>query len=100
MPNRGAVDDLDADDVVEVPCDVDRDGARPRRIGRLPEQVRGLTLSVKVYERMAIRAAVEGSRAIAQLALLEYPSIAQWELAGELLSALTAADPGGLGHLN
>jgi hypothetical protein len=58
-----------------------------------------LTLSVKAYERTVIRATLEGSRAMAQLALLEYPSIAQWELAGELLSSLTAADPDGLRHL-
>jgi 6-phospho-beta-glucosidase len=97
--NRGAIEDLDADDIIEVPCDVDRTGAHPRRTGRLPESVRGLTLAVKAYERTAIRAALEGSRAIAQLALLEYPSIAQWELAGELLSSLQAADPDGLRHL-
>ena len=97
--NRGAIDSLDMDDVVEVPCDVDRTGARPRRVGRLPEQIRGLTLSVKAYERTAIRASIEGSRALAQLALLEYPSIAQWEIAGETLSSLMAADPEGLGHL-
>lgn len=99
VPNRSAIDDLEADDIVEVPCGVDRAGARPNRIGSLPAQVRGLTLSVKAYERTAILAAIEGSRAIAQLALLEYPSIAQWELAGELLSSLTAADPEGLRHL-
>jgi 6-phospho-beta-glucosidase len=97
--NRGAIDDLEADDVVEVPCDVDRTGARPRRAGHLPEQVRGLTLSVKAYERAAIRASIEGSRALAQLALLEYPSIAQWEIAGEALSSLMTADPEGLRHL-
>jgi 6-phospho-beta-glucosidase len=99
VQNGDAIDDLAAGDVVEVPCDLDRTGARPRRIGRLPESVRGLTLAVKAYERTAIRAALEGSRAVAQLALLEYPSIAQWELAGELLSSLIAADPEGLGHL-
>jgi 6-phospho-beta-glucosidase len=97
--NQGSIEDLDADDIVEVPCDVDRAGARPRRTGRLPESVRGLVLAVKAYERTAIRAALEGSRAIAQLALLEYPSIAQWEIAGELLASLAAADPEGLGTL-
>ncbi len=97
--NHGAIDDLEPDDIVEVPCDVDRGGARPRPTGRLPESVRGLTLSVKAYERAAIRAALQGSRATAQLALLEYPSIAQWELAGELLTSLKAADPDGLRYL-
>src|SRR5882757_9885415 len=40
--NRGSIEDLDTDDIVEVPCDVDRTGAHPRRTGRLPEAVRGL----------------------------------------------------------
>ena len=100
MLNKGAIDDLDPDDIVEVPCDVDRTGARIRAapaICRNP--VRGLTLSVKAYERTAIRAALEGSLATAQLAMLEYPSIAQWEIAGEVLSSLMAADPEGLRHL-
>ncbi len=97
--NHGAIDDLAKDDVVEVPCAVDRSGARPRHTGPLPEQVLGLTLSVKAYERTAIRASLEGSLAQAQLALLEYPSIAQWEIAGEVLSSLVAADPEGLGYL-
>jgi 6-phospho-beta-glucosidase len=99
VPNRHALDDLEADDVVEVLCDVDKMGARPRRIGRLPEQVRGLTLSVKEYERTTIRAALESSCATARLALFEHPSIAQWELAGELLSSLRAADSEHLGYL-
>jgi 6-phospho-beta-glucosidase len=99
VPNRGAIEDLDPDDIVEVPCAVDRTGAHPRRTGRLPESVRGLTLAVKAYERTVIRATLEGSRAVAQLALLEYPSIAQWEIARELVSSLTAADPDGLDHL-
>jgi 6-phospho-beta-glucosidase len=97
--NKGAIDDLASDDVVEVPCAVDRTGAHPRRTGPLPESVRGLTQAVKAYERTAIRAALEGSLATAQLALLEYPAIAQWEIAGELLTSLKSADPSGLGYL-
>ena len=99
VSNNGAIEDLDSNDIVEVPCDVDRTGAHPRATGRLPESVRGLVQSVKAYEKSLIRAAIEGSLAIAQLALLEYPGVQQWELAGELLSALAAADPSGMGHL-
>jgi 6-phospho-beta-glucosidase len=97
--NASAVDDLASDDIVEVPCDVDRNGPRPHRTGPLPESVRGLTLAVKAYERTAIRASLDGSKALAQLALLEYPPIAQWELAVELMSAYKSADPDGLSHL-
>ncbi len=97
--NRGAIEDLESDDVVEVPCDIDRHGARPHRTGRLPEAVRGLVESVKAYERTAIRAALSGSGALAQLAMLEYPIIGQWELAREVLGTLISRDPAGLGYL-
>ncbi len=97
--NRGAIEDLAYDDIVEVPCDVDINGARPRMTGRLPESVRGLVTAVKAYEKTSIRAAMEHSKPLAQLAMLEYPIIGQWEWAGEILEALMAADPGGLGHL-
>jgi 6-phospho-beta-glucosidase len=99
VQNRGAIEDLEDDDVVEVPCDVDRSGAHPRRTGQLPEAVRGLVQSVKAYERTTIRAACRGSGALAQLAMLEYPIIGQWELAGKLRAALVAGDPEHLGYL-
>ena len=99
VQNRGAIEDLEDDDVVEVPCDVDRSGAHPRRTGRLPEAVRGLVQSVKAYERTTIRAACRGSGALAQLAMLENPIIGQWELAGKLRAALVAGDPEHLGYL-
>ncbi len=99
VKNRGAIEDLEPDDVVEVPCDIDRAGALPRQTGRLPDSVRGLVQAVKAYERTAIRAALSGSAGLAQLALLEYPIVGQWELAGELVAALVAADPEHLGYL-
>jgi 6-phospho-beta-glucosidase len=99
VPNHRAIQDLGAGDVVEVPCRVNRNGAHPRRTGRLPEAVRGLVQSVKAYERTTIRAALAGSAALAQLALLEYPIVGQWELAGDVLRAAIAADQEHLGYL-
>lgn len=97
--NDGAIDDLDAADVVEVPCEVNRGGVRPHRTGRLPDSVRGLVQAVKAYERTTIQAAIAGSGVLAQLAMLEYPIIGQWELAGELRDSLIGADPTYLGYL-
>lgn len=99
VPNRGAIEDLHADDVVEVPCEVDRRGARASRTGRLPEGVRGLVISVKEYERALIRAALEGSAQLARLALMHNPIVEQWDIAGRVLDALIAADQEGLGYL-
>jgi len=97
--NSGAIEDLEPDDIVEVPCDLDRTGPRPRRTGRLPDSVRGLVQSVKAYERTAIRASLARSRALAHLAMLEYPIIGQWEVATEVLQSLCKSDPEGLGYL-
>ncbi len=99
VPNRGAIDELAAGDVVEVPCDVDGAGACPRRIGRLPSSARGLVQSVKEYERLLIQAVHKGSRALARLALMENPIVGQWELAGRVLGRLIDADPQYLGYL-
>jgi 6-phospho-beta-glucosidase len=98
--NNGAIEDLEPDDIVEVPCDLDRSGAHPRATGRLPDSVRGLVQSVKAYERTAIRAALARSRSLAHLAMLEYPIIGQWEVATEVLQSLCNSDPEGLGYLN
>jgi 6-phospho-beta-glucosidase len=99
VPNRGAIEELEADDVVEVPCDVDRSGPQPRQTGRLPESVRGLVESVKEYERGLIRASISGSASLARLALMECPIVGQWDIAARVLDALIAADPEYLGYL-
>jgi 6-phospho-beta-glucosidase len=91
--NNGSIDDLEPEDVVEVLCDITRSGPVPRKAGHLPSSVRGLVLSVKAYERTLIAAALQKSFPLAQLALLEYPIISEWEPAGELLRALIAVDP-------
>jgi 6-phospho-beta-glucosidase len=99
VANRGAISDLDADDVAEVPCLIDRQGPQPLAVGKLPEAVRGLVLAVKAYERLTIRAAVERSFELARLALLASPLIGEWELADQLLAALVGSDPEHLGYL-
>ena len=97
--NRGSIEDLDDEDVVEVPCRISRSGVTPISTGQLPEAVRGLVLAVKAYERTVIRAAVEKSWPLAQLAMLEYPIIGQWEIAVDLSRKLADSDPEFLGYL-
>jgi 6-phospho-beta-glucosidase len=97
--NRGSIQDLGPEDVVEVPCQISRAGVIPLPTGALPEAVRGLVLAVKAYERTAIRAAVEKSWPLAQLAMLEYPIIGQWEIAADLRQKFTSSDPEFLGYL-
>ena len=98
--NRGALTDLADDEVVEMPCQVDWQGPQVIAAGQLPVQVRGLVLAVKEYERLTIRAAVEGSKELARLALLTYPLIGEWRRASRLIDALCDSDPEHLGYLS
>ena len=85
VQNHGAIEGMADDDVVEVPCSIDRHGPVPYKTGRLPQTVRGLVESVKGYERTLIRAAVENSSDLARLAMLQYPLVGDWELTESLL---------------
>ncbi|MDQ6708717.1 MAG: 6-phospho-beta-glucosidase [Acidobacteriota bacterium] len=97
--NHGAIEDLQAEDVVEAPCEVSRAGARTLAVGKLPEAVLGLVLAVKACERLTIRAAVEHSFDLARLALLTNPIVGQWEIATEALRAIASSDAANLGYL-
>jgi 6-phospho-beta-glucosidase len=93
VPNHGAMEELAADDIVEVPCVVDQTGPRPSKIGRLPESVRGLVVSVKYYERLAIQAAVEKRWDTAVFALTMNPIVGSWEASRRFLEGLKSIDP-------
>jgi len=71
--NHGAVAELPADAVVEVPCRVGRDGAVPLPARPVPPAILGLMRAVKAYEELAVTAAVERSRDAALLALVVHP---------------------------
>ena len=71
--NEGALPDLPADVVVEVPCLIDRSGAHPLTQAPLAPVMHGLTSQVKAYEQLTIRAAIEGDEGLAMQALLSNP---------------------------
>lgn len=86
--NSGSIPELEANDVVEVPCQISEDRITPEPCGSLPEAVRGLVIAVKAYERAAIEAALTGSELTARKAMLLYPAIGEWEPSHALLEQL------------
>lgn len=60
--NRGNLPFLRDDDLVEVPCVVDRNGPRALHVPTVPDHCSDLILRVKAYERATVRAAISGSR--------------------------------------
>lgn len=86
--NQAALQDLAANDVVEVPCLINHDGITPEPCGAFPAAVRGLVLAVKEYERATIEAALTASKQMARKAMLLYPAIGEWEPSATLLPEL------------
>jgi 6-phospho-beta-glucosidase len=87
--NAGAMPDLRDDDVVEVPCVVNSNGARPLHVGRVPEQVRPLLERVKDYERRTVAAALRPTLDGARAALAANPLVADSDLAAHLVADLS-----------
>jgi 6-phospho-beta-glucosidase len=86
--NEGTLDGLAADDVVEVPARVGREGPVPLEQAPLAPELLGLVQHVAAYERLTAEAAVSGDLAVAKKALLAHPLIGQNALAELLLERL------------
>lgn len=93
VPNRGAIAGLDDRAVVEVPCTVGPDGARPVPVSALPGHALGLCQQVKAVERLVISAAVTGDQAAARAAFALHPLVRSVDLGGRLLAGYRAAIP-------
>jgi alpha-galactosidase len=73
VPNRGLIDNLPQDGVVEVACLVDRKGVTPTRFGRLAPQCAALCdWNMRMFD-MAATACIEKSREAAAHALMLDP---------------------------
>ncbi|MGW8375520.1 6-phospho-beta-glucosidase [Streptomyces sp. ODS28] len=87
VPNGSAVPGLDADAVVEVPCLVDGNGARPLATGPVAADQLGLMLTLKAVERATLEAASTGSREAAVRALALHPLTGSVRTASRILDA-------------
>ncbi len=86
--NDGALPDLPADAVVEVPARIDAEGAHPLPLKPLAPELLGLVQLMKAYERLAVAAARGGDRALALEALLANPLVRDYQVAVPLLHDL------------
>ncbi|MGW0029909.1 6-phospho-beta-glucosidase [Streptomyces sp. NPDC003314] len=85
---------LDADAVIEVPCLVDANGARPVAVAPLPYHAVGLVTAVKAVEREVLAAAESGSRETAVKAFALHPLVDSVAVARRLVEAYAAEHPG------
>ncbi len=91
VPNEGAIACLHPDDVVEVSCQVDRQGVHPLKIGAIPEAQELLIRSVKRYERLAVSSIRNTSRQTAAFALQAHPLVQSYPKARSLVDRYLSA---------
>jgi 6-phospho-beta-glucosidase len=92
LPNAGgALPGFDEDTVVEVYCRVDKDGPRILPQDPLPRSVYGITAQLAEYQRLAAKAAWDGTRADGVRALLANPLVPTLAVAEELYDEMAWA---------
>lgn len=91
VPCEGAISGMDAGDVVEVSCRVDRTGIHPLPIGDIPIPQLLLMKSVKLYECITARAVVAQSRDDAAFGLMNHPLVQSYSLAKTLVDEYISA---------
>ncbi|HEY0070338.1 MAG TPA: glycoside hydrolase [Chloroflexia bacterium] len=91
VPNRGAIANLPADMVVEVPGYVDRNGVTPLTMGPLPAHVSGLVQMLGEYQALTAEAAWSGTRRDAIRALASNPLCFSLRTAEALYDEMSAA---------
>lgn len=100
VPNKGAIDFLDYNDVVEVTCELDKDGVKPKNIENIPIMQRNLINQIKEYERLTVEAVFEKDKEKAIKALTTHPLISSYSLAKKLVKEYLEAHKEYVGDWN
>jgi 6-phospho-beta-glucosidase len=87
VPNRGAIEGMQDDDVVETVCEAGPGGLRTIPAGPVPEDSLLLMQAVKRYERLTVEAIGTRSHSLAVEALMAHPLVGSYSLATSLVDA-------------
>ena len=93
VKNSGAIPFMEDDDVVETRCLVNRKGAEPVKVSEFDSPfIKGLMQVVKAYEKLTVKAAIDGNRADALAALMVHPLIGDYNKALAVLDEMIKAN--------
>ncbi|MYD10325.1 MAG: glycoside hydrolase family 4 [Chloroflexi bacterium] len=95
-PNRGAVSNMGDDAFLELLCDVDMEGPRPRPVGEMPRGLRGLNELVLDTHELTAEAVVRADYGLLRRALMTDPLTNSITDADAILRELLAAQRGAL----
>ena len=87
ISNNDTLDFLRPDDVIEISCDLSKDGLKPVTPAHVPTAQKNMIASVKEYERLAVAAILQRDKSLAIRALMAHPLVGSWSLAQKLANA-------------
>lgn len=90
--NGSTVPNMPADAFLELLCDVDMNGPRPRPVGEAPVGLRGLWQQVLDTHELTADAAVSGDRGLLRRALLTDPLVSNLADTDKMIDELLAAE--------
>jgi alpha-galactosidase len=88
IPNNGHITNLPKGSIVEVPGDIDINGARGLGVGELPSAIASLCHNMLVAHESAVEACVHASREAALRSIAYEPTVQDLSIAEDLLDAL------------
>jgi 6-phospho-beta-glucosidase len=100
VANNGAIPGLRPEDVVEITCVVDKDGAHPAKVESVPENNMLLIKQIKLYENLTVQAIKHRSKKLAIQALMIHPLINSYSIAKALVEDYVAEFKDYLGEWN
>ncbi len=92
VPNRGQIDNLPRDAVVECTAHVDALGVHPLAVGDLPHPVHAVIAPHVARQELVVEAALTGRKEPALAALMTDPLVHDPAIAGPMLDELLAAN--------
>ncbi len=92
VKNNGTLDFLEDDDIIEAPCVIGKDGAKPIKVTDFHNKhIINLIRIVKAYEKYTVEAAVTGSETAAINGLLIHPLVGDYDKAVKCFNELKEA---------
>ncbi|WP_318385573.1 glycoside hydrolase [Enterobacter sp.] len=91
LQNNDTLDFLRPDDVIEISCDLSKEGLKPVTPVHVPDAQKNMLSSVKEYERLAVAAILQKDKSLAVRALMAHPLIGSWSLADKLVNEYLSA---------
>ncbi len=92
VPNQGAVSNMNDDAFLELLCDIDMQGPKPRPVGEMPRGIRGMQEVILDTHELTAEAVIKCDYGLLRRAMLTDPLVTSIADADAILSELLAAE--------